>query len=392
MRLLDNQPCSTTARFRFALLLGFGSLSLGCAGLLLADEPQAAPDLTVHEWGTFTAVAGSDGRAMQWQTLRDSGDLPGFVEHAGAANFKSGLRGTIRMETPVLYFYSPRAMNVSVSARFVKGVITEWYPHARTQPSEALQDTDLRHLRSDGAIFWRQVTISPDLGGEFPREVPSSRYYAARETASSLVSVNAKPEGQKEKFLFYRGVSAASLPISAVQNAAGDLVVRNLDTSEIPAMILFERRGDRVGYRLENAAADTTEILPPELTGNLESLLGNLEELLVDQGLYRDEARAMIETWRDSWFEEGSRLIYIVPRGFVDKILPLTIDPAPAQVVRVFVGRLEIVTPLTVKAVKSALATHDKAVLPKYGRFLEPILEIASEQEVSSAPTPQANP
>ena len=35
----------------------------------------------------------------------------------------------------------------------------------------------------------------------------------------------------------------------------------------------------------------------------------------------------MVETWRDSWFEEGSRLIYIVPSRAIDAILPLQIEP-----------------------------------------------------------------
>ena len=87
----------------------------------------------------------------------------------------------------------------------------------------------------------------------------------------------------------------------------------------------------------------------------------------------------MIETWKDSWFEEGSRLIYIVPRSFIDKVLPLTIDPAPEQIVRVFVGRLEIVTPATAMAVRTAVARNDEATLSKYGRFLEPILQTVGQ-------------
>jgi len=109
--------------------------------------------------------------------------------------------------------------------------------------------------------------------------------------------------------------------------------------------------------------------------GNLEFLLADLEGLLIDQGLYPDEAHAMVETWRDSWFEEGSRLIYLVPRGFIDKVLPLRVDPTPSQTVRVFVGRLELVTPATEKAVKAALKSHDEGMLNKYRRFLEPILQ-----------------
>ena len=43
----------------------------------------------------------------------------------------------------------------------------------------------------------------------------------------------------------------------------------------------------------------------------------------------------MIETWRDSWFEHGSRLIYIYPESEIDSILPLDIKPAPVRTVRV---------------------------------------------------------
>lgn len=83
----------------------------------------------------------------------------------------------------------------------------------------------------------------------------------------------------------------------------------------------------------------------------------------------------MVQTWGDSWFEEGSRLIYIVPARFVNTILPLTISPAPAQTVRVFVGRLELVTPATEKAIATAFESRDAVTLRKYGRFLQPMLE-----------------
>jgi hypothetical protein len=114
----------------------------------------------------------------------------------------------------------------------------------------------------------------------------------------------------------------------------------------------------------------------------MDSLKQAVEDMLIAQGLYQDEAQAMFETWRDSWFEEGSRLLYIVPRQFVDSVLPLSINPAPAQTVRAFVGRLELVTPATQRTVELALATHDQPTLSRYGRFLVPILEnlIANEK------------
>ena len=92
----------------------------------------------------------------------------------------------------------------------------------------------------------------------------------------------------------------------------------------------------------------------------------------------------MVQTWADTWFEEGSRLIYIVPRRFIDSVLPLTITPAPGQIVRVFVGRVEIVTPATARAVQAAIASKDEATLNKYGRFLEPILQTLQEGPAES--------
>jgi hypothetical protein len=117
----------------------------------------------------------------------------------------------------------------------------------------------------------------------------------------------------------------------------------------------------------------------------MDSLKQAVEDMLIAQGLYQDEAQAMFETWRDSWFEEGSRLLYIVPRQFVDSVLPLSISPVPAQTVRVFVGRLELVTPATQRAVEQALVTHDQSTLNHYGRFLAPILETMIASEKNSA-------
>jgi hypothetical protein len=374
----------TKVRFWLPRLPMLGLLAFCFASWLIADEQNASRDLMVHEWGTFTAVAGNDGNAVEWAPLTGSTDLPGFVEHISDANFKQGLRGTIRMETPVLYFYSPRDATVSVKVEFSRGVITEWYPHAaRIQPSGVLRNASLSQLQTDGSITWSGVVVSPNLSGEFRREVRSNRYYAARATSSTPLRVKTTAGDQQEKFLFYRGVSAAPLPLSARQSADGELLVKRLDGNEIPDVILFERRGERVGYRLVRQLTDETQLDPP-VSGSLDSLCGDLEGILVDQGLYPDEAHAMVETWRDSWFEEGSRLIYIVPRGFVDKILPLSINPTPAQIIRVFVGRLELVTPATAKAVQTALASADDVTLNKYGRFLEPILETLKKEHPAS--------
>src|SRR5215467_6717338 len=70
-------------------------------------------DLTVHEWGTFTSIAGEDGYAMPWRTYGGTEDLPCFVYTFGG--FKFQIPGTVRMETPVVYFYGSRDLVADVS-------------------------------------------------------------------------------------------------------------------------------------------------------------------------------------------------------------------------------------------------------------------------------------
>jgi hypothetical protein len=343
-------------------------------------------DLTVHEWGTFTSIAGPDGDSMNWLPLTGSTELPSFVEHFREVAFKGGLRGTVRMETPVLYFYSPRETSVSVSVSFAQGLITEWYPHADpVNPALTSRDYSLFNIKSSGSIAWNSVHIDPRGSLDFPSDNSGYQYFAARNTSSAPLSVESHAGSQSEKFLFYRGVSALSVPINATVAVDSAIHLQNQFSEEIPAAILFERRGAQLGYRLLGPLHDQAAYVPPELSASLESLSTSLESILISQGLYPDEAHAMLETWKNSWFEEGSRLIYIVPRRFVDSVLPLRVTPAPTATTRVFVGRLELVTPATESAVEAALASHDQLTLAKYNRFLEPILSTMIQKSTDAA-------
>jgi hypothetical protein len=336
--------------------------------------PQSPVAFTAHEWGTFTSIAGPNGTAMEWLPLAATSGLPNFVEHLDNANFKGGLRGTVRMETPVLYFYSPQVTTVSVHVAFSHGLITEWYPHAEVPAIRPSRLFDVAQKNRDGAISWPSVQIDSTTSGDFPIEATSNPYYAARQTSSASLAVVTSSDTQHEKFLFYRGVSMALPPLTAAVVSDFGVLSQNHLTTPISNAILFERRGSRVGFRAFGPLHDQATVAPPALDGSLESLFSDLEGMLIAEGLFSDEAHAMLETWKSSWFEEGSRILYIVPRSFVDSVLPLTITPAPAQLTRVFIGRVELITPATQQAVVSAFAADDHATLAKYGRFLEPIL------------------
>jgi hypothetical protein len=357
-----------------AMLVARGE-SANPATFSVFSQQSASRDLTVHEWGTFTSISASNGRAIDWLPLTGSSELPSFVEHFRDVKFKGGLRGTVRMETPVLYFYSPQETTVSVQVSFAKGLITEWYPHTDSANSGlSSKDYALDRMKRPGTIAWPSVRIDPHAASDFPTDQSENHYYAARQTSSAAIEVSTPTGTQREKFLFYRGVAAFSPPITATLPADDTVSLQNDSSEPIPNVILFERRGAQFGYRVLGPLSSQASLPPPVLDGSLDSLYSTLEGMLISEGLFPDEAHAMLETWKNSWFEEGSRLIYIVPRAFVDSVLPLQVDPVPANTTRVFVGRLELITPTTEHAVESAFVRGDRAILQKYSRFLEPIV------------------
>src|SRR5438309_1606922 len=265
-KLLPGRP----AMPRKTLLLTFYALLGSCFAIMShTSGSEALPvssGLTAHEWGTFTSIAGKDGNAVEWLALTGSTDLPSFVEHFRNAGFKLGLRGTVRMETPVLYFYDSREETVSVKVSFAKGVITEWYPHAaHVEPAANIFDGTLLQPHPDGSIAWDSVTISPNVREKFPHENSGNHYYAARMTSSTPLRVQSSAGEQQEKFLFYRGVSTFSVPLSATLIPSGELYVENHGQEEIPNTIRFERRGEKVGYRIGAALQKEALLDPPEL-------------------------------------------------------------------------------------------------------------------------------
>jgi hypothetical protein len=261
-------------------------------------------------------------------------------------------------------------LEAHVTVAFPQGIITEWYPQA-----------DQTTRGSTGVIEWRNIKVQPDAALALPTENHANRYYAARETDAAPLSVG----DQNEKFLFYRGVGRFKVPLSARLSSDGRVLVENRGGAPVPAVILFENRGGRLGYRNVGVLSGTATLDRPSLDSSFAPLRYDLETALVAQGLFPKEARAMVETWRDSWFEEGSRLIYIMPSSSLDTILPLQVEPAPSQTARVFVGRIELVTAETKRAVQEAIAAYDTSAIDRYSRFLGVIVDRISADNSANA-------
>ena len=196
---------------------------------------------------------------------------------------------------------------------------------------------------------------------------------------------------QAEKLLFYRGVANFGVPLSIQLTGDRSLELRNTADDPLALAVLFENRSGKIGYRVLHGLAGATAVQEPELTGSLDRLKQELSDALVAQGLFRKEADAMIETWRDSWFEEGMRVFYLVPRTLVDRELPLSIQPAPAKTARVFVGREEILSPYLRDRLMTALSTGNTATLDQFGRFLQPFRQQVNAKESSGTQAYIAN-
>jgi hypothetical protein len=334
--------------------------------------------LIIHEWGTFTTVSSADGTQYYWNSLLGPSELPGFVY--GAPDAREGFcpkyaPTLARMETPVLYFYTDRDLKVSVKVGFPSGKITEWYPRA---------------LSTNPGIDWGSITVLPRAQVDLLNDRKKSHYYPARETDASPIQVEAGTTKEQEKFLFYRGIGNFPTPLQV--SLAGDkLNLKNHGSDLISPVIVFENRDGQVGWEILNSLKDKATLTRPALGRSVDSLNCELEAILATQGLYQKEARAMVKTWQDSWFEEGLRVFYLVPRSTTEAILPITIKPAPDELARVFIGRSEIMTPEITREIQSAARQFCQGSVEKraaaikqvrrYGRFAEPILSEMMRRE-----------
>lgn len=424
-------------------LLPLGSLVLVLCAFSGGDKPQP---YVVHEWGTFTSVQGADGVLLDWRPLQTS-VLPRFVYDwkkpgldrlaaPGLLFGKGGITALQRMETPVLYFYSDEERTVDVSVQFPKGLITEWYPQARqigpsfVRPPSLVTNLDYYAHEAgvrpnftfasllgnknvpESRAHWMDVRIlparrHPELKSALPSDASGSHYFSARDTDSDFVRISSlnssNPAPENEKFIFYRGVGSFPTPLSVTMDAGGRITVANTGTESLEGLVLLNLDHGSGNYVMvgslgpsenRNVEVESAKRLPAEA---LSRELGKaMAQRLVKAGLYPREAKAMVATWKDSWFaEDGLRVLYVLPRAWTDRTLPLALDPAPRELVRVMVGRSEVLTPALENRLLAALAkaAHGDAEargevldqFKKLGRFAEPAVLLAMRSSDSAA-------
>jgi hypothetical protein len=364
----------------FAFLRVFAAMV--CVGSVAMKEDRALAALEVHEWGTFTVVSGSDGVALSWyQPEQALVELPNFVARTPIFFGKTGT-GTLtlngsplqfngqpsrpsgflsRMETPVIYFYPSQPMDVSVQVTFPQGRLTEWFPFPT--------------IYTHADMTWKGSLFAPDSANSsahVPEAIGShgAHYAHAREVPKAWYFGTKSGTGQRakdipldpwEKFIFYRGAADTTPPFQANSLEAGRMKLMRFDTTNKPVVAFaLQVEGNRARWmRMPDLAvrngsgsapAPVSEIRlqgEPKPIAEVSAELGSaMTTVLAQTGLSEDEAKAMVATWSDAWFQEnGSRIFALLPRDWIDATLPLTITPKPEKITRVFVGRFELFTP-----------------------------------------------
>lgn len=408
------------------------------ASLALPTSLQA---LEVHEWGTFTVLLSSNGQTVNWyQPYSDIAKLPPFVQGDFSQMKRNVQKASVRMETPVVYFYPEEEMPISVRVAFSQGIITERFPAstnelfspsgtitlgngefdhlslatcvAITPTSEQIFDQRLKEfttVRQPTVTRWAGKLLPPDhadaklipavnpaLGGEnyaAARNVPDAWIFRS-DTPGYIANIE-----PVEKFIFYRGAGEAHLPyrvsMSDDQNVTFDNYSQSANTFQVALRV---KDGKASWKQLPNTpgpaqdANRSTSITFPEETISLEQADKELRAVFLDaltsNGLTKAEAQAMIDTWNHTWFAEpGQRVFTIVDRTWVDSVLPLGITPEPKKIERVFVARFEILSPSAEQQLKQMLTqpstpqnTTKQLTALELGRFQNGAIELAADR------------
>lgn len=383
-----------------------------------------AGELIAHEWGTFTSMQGSQGTILDG-LHHESERLPAFVHsNLGASQVSPFVsygdqslgapvhRVNSKMETPVIYFYTKTRRRVSVNVDFTSGLLTQWYPHAAQAPDSTGARVGNPGSASPGRAHAGVIDVSgierSSLGWELdltpfgeaaPAGIPAVEahdpwQYAREVRAAYVVSHGAKgPEA--DHYVFYRGLGRMTPTIDVQALANGFVVVRNTGAQAITGAFVLEMGASSGRFQKIvdlGAGASRPVALGQAPLADRERVVAELsaevQKSLVAQGLFEDEAIAMVRTWAPTWFaSEGTRVISFVPRQVTDAVLPLRITPVPDALVRVLVARHEYLTPETEADVVAALrdrmssepTKRDAAMrrLGRLGRFLEPAVRRA---------------
>jgi hypothetical protein len=392
---------------RAALCMGLlmlacvGALSLSAGSPPVSQSQRAdSGDLIVHEWGTFLGMSGSDGASLDGM-YHEEHALPAFVHSRSRDQLRLPFVLT-KGETPVIYFYTKERQHVRVAVGFPRGVWTQWYPQSILVDPPLSQGAEVPDHLSGGRICW-QAEVIPASAVNREVKVPDtsidSLWNHARQVDAAYIRTNdgtrdpASPEF--EKFLFYRGLGEARLPLQLDARQNGTLTLDREPTvgdgvRQVFVIRVENGRGAYSFYPALRPGEQVSDVIPSlaralPIADFSKVIAEDLAARLTQAGLFAKEARAMVNTWTTSYFQtDGVRALFVLPQSWTDAFIPMNVTPKPKEILRVMVGRLELLTGEREKLAENAVrdlagaepAKREAAYhfLCEQGRYVEPII------------------
>lgn len=390
-------------------LVFLGIAVLACLSLIRPEE-----ELIIHEWGTFTSLQDEQGNTLGGINTDDE-PVPEFVHSLGSipilrdspvpilgnCSAKCGRLPashpsvTMRLETPVVYFYPPSSqtspLSIDVEVEFRSGWITQFYPGGEGNLSLAGETQPSLTTESRGHLAWKNLLIGGDWTGP---ETQDPVWLAPREVKASSVRAE---NGEAEKYLFYRGIGHLQAPLRVALNQNEDKLsilpesqesIVGIAGESISMVWLADIRADStVAFRRVGSVsfADNTSPVIAKASfsendytnHNLPRLRQEMESALIKDGLYPDEAQSMLRTWEVSYFKNpGTRLFFLVPEAWTNHYLPLRFS-VPAQIKRVMVGRIELIT----ERQRAVLKRISEGPAPELTKLLTDIFTIGQDEQ-----------
>ena len=221
------------------------------------------------------------------------------------------------------------------------------------------------------------------------------RERSTRRSSSHRPSARSQPAEEYERFLFYRGLGEARLPLHIEESGQGTLTLDSEPDLGEGVRDIFVLRVERgrgaYSYRPALRPGETASGVIPSmdqaqpLAEFTRKIGDDLAARLAESGLFAKEARAMVNTWANSYFQtDGIRVLFVLPQSWTDAFIPMNVHPQPRKIVRVMVGRLEMLSADREREAEAAIGklvsrdSSERALayrfLHEQGRYVEPIV------------------
>ncbi len=357
-------------------------------------------------------MSSADGTALDGM-YHEEHALPAFVHGRSRDQLKLPFM-LLKGETPVIYFYTKEKQNVRVGVGFPRGIWTQWYPQAAVVLPPLQSQAEQSGALKGGRICWfaevvprsalphpasNRPAAATGIHHVLPETSSDALWNHARDVDAAFVKTidgaRPAPAEEFEKFLFYRGLGDAPLPLHIQESGRGTLTLDSgleLGDGVRDIFVLRVENGRgaysyrpalRPGQTVTGAIPSMDQSLP--LAEFATKIGDDLAARLATSGLFAKEARAMVNTWKTSYFQtDGIRVLFVLPQSWTDAFIPMTIEPRPRKIVRVMVGRLEMLSAhrqRNAEAAIASLASSDPAetrrayrFLYDQGRYVEPII------------------